>query len=358
MALSALAAEPNGPAPSGAPSAQLIPASDPRIRYCGRFDTADPAGPVVIWEASTIGIDFDGDQVAARFSGVTGQVFFDAAVDGASSILALREGAPGNAVAIAVSGPGRHHLVLFKRSEASAGTARFSGFEIAPGARVFSQPPSGRGMRMLFIGDSITVGACDEDGDKDQWEDRRTHNAAFSWAALTAAAFSADYENISVSGIGVAAGYVDVLDGQVWDRTYPHASSPRARLGEWIPDVVFVLLGSNDDSYPRDHGLPFPGNFVGNYVSLVHAVRAAYPSSSIVLVNGAMWEGTHSPSLIKAFAAAASELEARDPGISHFVFVHWTANHPRVADHRVLAGEAIAWLRGRPFMHAGPAVPR
>lgn len=358
MGLSAVAAEPNAPAASPSPATQFIPASDSRIRYFGRFDFGDPGRPVVIWEASTIGIDFDGDRVAVRFSGVTGQVFFDATVDGDGSILALREGMPDKDMALAVSGPGPHHLVLFKRSEATAGTACFTGFEIAPGARVFPQAPAGRAMRMMFIGDSITVGACDEDGDKDQWEDRRTHNAAFSWAALTAAAFSADYQNISVSGIGVAAGYVDVLDGQVWDRIYPKASSPRARLGEWTPDVVFVLLGGNDDSYPRDHGLPFPDNFVENYVSLVHQVRAAYPKSPIVLIRGAMWEGTHSPPLIAGLTTAVSELESKDPGISHFVFTHWTSNHPRVADHRALADEVIPWLKGRPFMNSGATVPR
>jgi lysophospholipase L1-like esterase len=205
-------------------------------------------------------------------------------------------------------------------------------------------------MRMEIYGDSITAGACDEDGDKDQWEDRRTHNAAKSWAALTAAAFSADYRNISISGIGLAAGYDDVLMGQVWDRTYPDASSPKADLTAWVPDVVLVLLGDNDDSYPRSKGLPFPTNFGEKYSALIHGIRGAYPRAHIVLMNGAMWAGTNSKELGSAWGAVVKSLEAGDPAMSDFTFAHWTMNHPRVSDHRMLADELIAWLRRQPYM--------
>jgi lysophospholipase L1-like esterase len=119
-----------------------------------------------------------------------------------------------------------------------------------------------------------------------------------------------------------------------------------------LPDVVFVLLGDNDDSYPRAHGLPFPGNFVEKYVSVVDAIRAAYPKASIVLLNGGMWAGTHSPPLGAAWTAAVSRLEAKDSGISHYTFVHWTDQHPRVADHREMADELLAWLKAQPFMKA------
>ena len=268
---------------------RAVPASDIHFRYAGRFDFADPAGPVVIWEASTIAIDFEGDRANVRFGGVAGQVFFDAWVDGARTLLPLREGAPDTSLALPVPGPGRHHLVLFKRSEASAGTARFRGIEVAPGAGVFSQAVPGSRMKMEFIGDSITAGACDEDGPEDQWDDRKTHDAAFSWAAVTAAEYSADYRNISISGIGLVTGFTDIVMGQVWDRTYPAAASARADLGAWVPDVVFVLLGDNDASYPKAHSLPFPATFSEKYAALIHAVRAAYPRAEIVLLNGGMW---------------------------------------------------------------------
>ncbi len=357
LAALALALSPIGAA-SATPPMQPVPASDTRFRYGGRLDAADLASPVVIWEASTVAIDFDGDRASVRFSGATGQVYFDATVDGKSTILALKEGSHDTTLPLEVSGTGRHHLVLFKRSEASAGTVHFEGIDISPGAAVYSPPLPAFMMKMEFIGDSITAGACDEDGAEDQWESRRTHNAAYSWAAVTAAAFSADYRNISISGIGLAAGYDDVLMGQVWDRTYPSASSAKADLTQWTPDVVLVLLGDNDDSYPRSHSLPFPTQFGEKYAALVHAIRTAYPKASIVLLNGAMWAGIHSKELETAWGAVVAKLESQDAGIRHYTFAHWTMNHPRVADHRALADEVDTWLGSQAFMRAASGAGR
>jgi lysophospholipase L1-like esterase len=348
LALSASAA----PAPSPM-DVQFVPASDPHFHYDGRFDFADPASPVAIWEASTIAVDFDGDRASVRFSGVTDQVFFNATVDGATTVLALHKATPEATLPLVVSGGGRHHLVLFKRSEASAGTVHFNGLEIAQGARVHSPDLPKYKLRMEIYGDSITAGACDEDGPKDQWDDRRTHNAAYSWAALTASEFSADYRNISISGIGLAAGYTDIVMGQVWDHVYPNPSSPKADPAKWTPDVVLVLLGDNDDSYPRDHSLPFPSAFAEKYAAFIHAIRAAYPRASIVLLNGGMWAGTHSKELQPAWNAVVADLEASDPGISHYTFSHWTQNHPRVVDHRALADELDAWLKTTLFKDRG-----
>src|SRR5262245_36782812 len=50
-------------------SPQFISASDGRFRYEGRFDFTNADAPVVIWQASRISIDFDGDTVSLRFDG-------------------------------------------------------------------------------------------------------------------------------------------------------------------------------------------------------------------------------------------------------------------------------------------------
>jgi lysophospholipase L1-like esterase len=329
---------------------QVVGAGDARFRYGGRIDFRDPASPDLVWQASTVALDFTGDRLAVRLAGVQGQVFLNATVDGATVVLDPPDGGPTQEIPVAVSGPGPHHLVLFKRTEASAGTAHFAGVAIAAGARASRPSAVPARLRMEIYGDSITAGACDEDGPQDQWADRRTHNAARSWAADTAAAVGADYRNIAVSGIGVADGYADVLMGQVWDRIAPAADAPKADLTAWTPDVVLVLLGQNDDGHPRVHGQPFPAAFVANYIALVRALRSAYPHAHVVLLNGGMWAGVNSPDLGPAWGRAVAQLEAGDPAISHFTFRHWTNNHPRVADHQAMADELVAWLGPQPFM--------
>jgi lysophospholipase L1-like esterase len=335
---------------AGSDQANLLPASDSRFRYEGRFDFADPAAPVVIWQASRIAVDFDGTTLGLRFANASDQCFFNAVIDGRSTMVELRNGKQPVGVSFSGLGAGRHSLVLFKRSEATAGTVRFLGIELAPGARAWAPPRPVYRLAMEFIGDSITAGACDEDGPADQWDNRATHNNALSYGALTSAAFSADYLNIAVSGIGIASGYVSVLMGQVWDRIYPDAQSPRADLARWTPAVVFINLGENDDSFTRGHKEPFPPGFADGYVALVQAIRRAHPGARIVLLRGGMFGGSQSEPLINAWQSAVSRLETGDPRISHFVFQHWTGNHPRVADHRAMADELIAWLRSQDFM--------
>jgi lysophospholipase L1-like esterase len=329
-----------------------IPAADARFRYEGRFDLSDSNAPVIVWQASRISLDFEGDALGLLFDDAKGQCFFNAEVDGSNTVVEIREGKPVTPATLAGFGPGRHHLVLFKRSEADAGTVRFRGVELAAGEKAWAPPAPVYPLRMEFFGDSITVGACNEDGDTDQWDNRRTHNAALSYAALTATAFSADYRNIAVSGMGIASGWVDRKAGEVWDRIYPNPASARADLTKWVPQVIFVNFGENDDSYPRAHGQPSPEGYTDGYIAFVHAIRTAYPAAHVVLLRGGMFGGAQSEPLRQAWESAITQLEATDQGISHFVFKHWTQNHPRVADDRALADELIAWLKQQPFTQA------
>jgi len=309
----------------------------------------------VVWQGSRIRLDFTGDQLAFRFEGLSGQNFFEVHVDDAQAVLAVPAGADQRIACPLPLTSGRHRLMLFKRSEASAGTARFRGIEIARAADAFAPAAPGDRLAMEFIGDSITAGACNEDGPADQWEDRRTHNNALSYGAMTAAAFAADYRNIAVSGMGIVVGWVPFRAAEVWDRVYPDPKSSKADLSTWTPDVVFVNLGENDDSFTHAKGLPFPATFSAEYVALVRAIRRAHPAATIVLLRGGMYGGAQSAALRQAWEAAVAELEQGDPQMAHFVFQHWSSNHPRVNDDRALADELAAWLKSQPFARAWPA---
>lgn len=333
-------------------SVETISPADPRFRYEGRFDFSDANAPVVIWEASRISIDFESDTLKLLFDGSTWQCYFNADIDGNTTIVDVNKGMPPKGTTFAGLGKGRHHLELFKRSEASAGTVCFKGIEIDDGAKAWRSVPVSYKLRMEFIGDSKTAAACNEDGDVDQWDNRRTHNAALSYAEMTAEAFKADCRNISVSGMGVITGYVDVNAGQMLDKLYPKASSPVADLNEWVPDVVFVNLGANDESFTRTHNQPFPVDFTDKYVSLVRAIRAAYPKARIILLQGGMYGGMHSEPLLKAWKVAVAQLESGDKNISHYIFKYQAKQHPRVAEHRILADELISWLKKQYFMKA------
>jgi hypothetical protein len=332
----------------------LVPAGDPAFRYSGRVDARGPDWPVLVWESTRVAVDFRGPDLTLRFGAASGQNFFDLAVDGRAEVVAVR---PGPASVLAYAHPlsaGLHHLELVKRSEAAAGVAAFGGIDVRD-ARSVRPPAAGpAGPRFQFFGDSITAGACNEDGPVDQWADRRTHNAEQSYAALAARALGAEYRIVAVSGIGIVTGYVDATFGQVWNRLYPEAASPAAALAGWQPDVIFFNFGENDASFSAKQGRPVPADFAARYQDLVRQVRAAYPRAQLVLLRGGMGEGATNSALIGAWTAAARLLEAGDPAVSHFAFAHWSRQHPRVADDQAMAAELAAWLRRQPFFAARP----
>ncbi len=334
---------------SPALAAPTLPASDARFRYEGRVDHANPQQPVLIWSGTRVSVDFEGSHLALVFGAASDQSVFNVTVDGVTEIADIRS-ANARYVWPRPIGAGRHHLEIFKRSEAAKGHVAFAGLELAAGAQAWAPPAPAYKAKFEFIGDSITAGACNEDGAQDQWDDFRTHNHALSYGNLTSQAFSADHRAVAVSGMGIRIGYVEVLAGQTWNKLYPRADSPRADLAAWQPDVTFVNFGENDDSFTNGHKLPFPPDWVSGYVALVRDIRAAYPRTQIVLLRGGMTGGAKSERLRTAWEAAVKEAEAADPHIAHFVFTHYSALHPRVSDDRIMADELTAWLKQQAFM--------
>lgn len=322
--------------------AQAISPDNPAFVYEGRIDFSDTAAPVIVWQGSRIRIDFTGTELSFAFSDLRGQSYFNGEIDGQPFVLTAENGAVPCPIELA---PREHSLLLSKRSEPDAGWVAFRGIRIADTASVSKPTLPDYAMRMLFYGDSITAGANNEDGEVDQWEDRSTHNNAQTYAAMTARAFDADYRNIAVSGMGISIGYKDFTAPEVWNRVYPDRESARADLAGWMPDVVFLNFGENDDSFSKNDGLPFPADFVERYVAMVRAMRAAYPDSRIFILRGGMSGGAKSERLRAPWEKIVATLESTDAKIRHFAFEHWTPQHPRVADHRIMADELIAWLR-------------
>lgn len=330
-------------------------AKEPLFHYQGRVDRSRPDGVSLIWQSSTVSAGFTGEKLDLLFAYAEGQNYFDLTVNGVVSVIEVPAG-KNRVVSVPVT-PNRGAISSFtlaKRTEAAAGWVVLSGVNLGPGAHLEKSAAPSSQWRFQFFGDSITAGACNEDGAEDQWETRRTHNGLKSYAAFTASAFQADLRNVSVSGMGIVTGYVPFTASQIWDRLYPSPTSPRADLTEWTPDVVFVNYGENDTSFTKNQGQPFPASFSSGYVSLIHSIRGAYPNAEIVLLRGGMSGGATDPHLRAAWEAAVARLETEDRRIAHFVFQHYSLPHPRVADDRAMADELVAWLKQQPFMAHKP----
>ena len=326
------------------------PAEEAAFRYEGRIDHGNPHSRVLIWQGSRVSFRFEGKRLQLYFGPTTGQSYYDLVVDGQRVLVSLtKEGYTSRFEYPLPLATGLHSATLTKRSEADAGYAAFEGVGLEPQARLLPlefKPAAEEAY--LFFGDSITVGACNEDGAEDQWENRSTHNNALSYGALTAQAMKADYRNIAVSGMGIRIGYVDKIAAQIWNRLYPRPDAPIQLEAGWVPTHIFINYGENDDSFSKSHNQSFPADFSEGYVALVREIRKAYPQAWITLLRGGMAGGATSPVLREAWEKAVTLLEAEDKRLDHFVFKHWSGLHPRVADDQAMASELVSKLQSSP----------
>ncbi|WP_404425516.1 GDSL-type esterase/lipase family protein [Nibricoccus sp. IMCC34717] len=327
--------------------AQSYSAREIPLQFDGRIDTQHSSGPVLIWQASRVSFAFSGDRLELEFEVLFGMVGLRLEIAGRSERLSLRTVGV-HTHRLDGLGDGVHEVVLTKTSEADAGWVALR--RVGVEGKVLASAARAAALRFEFFGDSITAAACSEDGAVDQWDDRTLHDSLTSYAAFTAAAFGASHGNTSVSGMGICTGYVPQRAGEIWDRLYPRAESPRAELSRVVPQLVCVNWGENDHAHSSEFNYPFPEDFAAKYVEVVGRIRATYPTAPLVLLRGGMAGGATGEGLRKAWEAARQTLQAADPTVHAFVFSHWTELHPRKADHRRMADELVAWLRAQPFL--------
>lgn len=322
---------------------QQTPVDARALRYQGRIDFTDPSAPVLVWQGSTVTFATDARQIMLGFDQLKGQVFIDVSTEQETQTFEVEDGWQ---VVDLPAADSLRTVTVFKRTEAAAGTVAFTGVKAPTGAQLHPVATDHNKLNLMFYGDSITVGACNEDGAVDQWHTVATHNTAKSYAALTARQLDAELRTVAVSGVGVVTGYKPYTMEQIWDKLYPAPSSRKAELS-WQPDWVFVNLGENDDSFTRNNNQPFPPQFTQEYVELVRAIRQAYPHTRIVLLRGGMYGGARSERLINSWQKAVAQLQNSDDNIEQYVFEHYSRLHPRVEDHQMMAAELIQWMQAK-----------
>ncbi len=321
----------------------LVSAADPRLVYTGRVDMVEPNAPILIWAGTTISARFEGTSIGVKLKNEWGQNFFNVIVDGEVARIGPLTDVPIVYPVHVKAGKQVHTLELYKRTEATQGNASFMGL-VLPSSGKMHEARTRKARRVEFYGDSISVGACNEDPGEDQWDDFSTHNNYNAYTAMTARAFSADAMMTAVSGIGVSASWEPITMPQVYDRLYPRRDAPAWDYKRWTADVVVVNLGTNDENFPRSQNRPFPSEYVGEYATLIRNIRNKYPKAEIFCVLGGM---EVSPELANHFQRALREVERDDKKVHGYVFDNRIneKRHPRVDTHRKMAEGLVAEIK-------------
>jgi lysophospholipase L1-like esterase len=342
----ALPEPPPWPAPSG-------PAA---VRFIGRFDKGDAAGPRFAWSGSMIHARFRGTQVSMKLHD-TGPNTYSVWIDK----LPARKltSSPDQQIHVLATGlpAGEHDVTIAKNTEASVGDAQFLGFDFGPGGELL--PPRVRERRLEFVGDSITAGFGIEGPNAQCPFSPATENVELTYAALLARAFGADATMLAWSCKGITRNCDGTTAGtmpELYTRTLPQYAWSKWEFGGYAPDAVIVALGTNDFA----QGDPGEGPFVKGYVELLKSIRASYPQAYILAVAGPMItdDALVPRERLYVTEAVKARNDASDARVASIIFPPHDmgkdgaacGEHPSAATHRKMAEEmatklkkALAW---------------
>lgn len=167
-------------------------------------------------------------------------------------------------------------------------------------------PTPDKDLKIEFIGDSITCGYGVDDEDMNHHFATNTEDATKAYAVKTAELLDADYSLVSFSGHGIISGYSGNGRKQASQlvpnfytkvgRTYGKAPVDVSKIdwdfSSFVPDVVVINLGTNDDSYVKgDEEKTF--DYIDGYVKFLGTIREKNPDAQIVCTLGTMGDNLY-----------------------------------------------------------------
>lgn len=252
---------------------------------------------------------------------------------------------------------------IVKLSEAAMSTVGIQ--EIAVDAEEGITPTPEKARKIEFIGDSITCGYGMDDEKADSVFSTSTEDATKTYAYLTAQALEADYSMVSYSGYGIISGFTD-NDQKLLTHLLPDyyelvaksegrfdgvldPRSIRWDFNQFVPDLIVINLGTNDDSYAKDDA-DRQAEYARQYVEFLKQVRSHNANATILCTLGIMGDRLY-PLVEQAVREYTKQ--TGDSNISAMKFDvqsaedGYTVNfHPSHATHIKAAKKLTTYIRG------------
>jgi hypothetical protein len=331
---------------------KFFAANNDFIRITGRVEQHKDSVSIY-WQGTSILFNMDGTGARVVMNDERGENYFNVVIDGVSlKYFKLKKGK--HEYSIATDLPkGKHTLELIKRTEWDRGKTVFSGVNLTDDAGIVALPPARR-RTIEFFGNSITSGYANEDYSGHDSPDSSLTNNYYSYAAITARHFDANFYCTSKSGIGIMLSWFPLTMPELYDRLNPSDSTSHWKFSTVEPQVVVINLFQNDswlvknpdhESFKKTFGTTAPTEkfIIRSYKDFVSSIRQVYPRSTIICLLGPM-DITKDGSPWPGYVTKAVD-ELADPKILYHFFPYTSkTGHPRVEQHKQAADDLIRFI--------------
>lgn len=338
----------------------IVAATHPDIAWMGRTAPSGAGGVRCAYPGIAITLCSDATRVAIRAQAATADCYVDVAVDGgAASRLRLSAGAADTVVADGLAPGVAHRIVLVRRTESWMGAMTVDGVVLSGGRLLPAPPPSSR--RLLFIGDSITCGACVEQLPPDYPDGHGSCNAARSFGMELGRRLAAQVHLVSYGGRGVIRDWQGLGNDAIanapvfFERALPDDPASAWDHAAYQPDAVVVGLGTND----FNQGIPDERVWTAAYAAFLARIRAVHPKARIIITSSPMF-GPRVDNGDRAKAASHEHYldetvllraQAGDHQVEAFRYRHMPGSaknaHPTAPQHLLMADDLEPLLRAR-----------
>jgi hypothetical protein len=327
--------------------------SDEKIKITGRVLHQDSVG--LFWSASSVKMKFRGASLKAQLRDEKGKNYFNVVIDG-DSVRYVRLDSTRQFYTLASGLPdGEHTVELIKGTEYDRGSTWFYGVQVIDGELL--DLPKGNNRFIEFYGNSITAGYAIDDNTGGDSPDSSYTNNYYTYAALTARHFDADYHCIVKSGIGIMVSWFPMIMPELYYRHNPNDSSSRWNFSQRKPDIVVVNLMQNDSwlvkmpdhpSFKQRFGTtpPTADQIKAAYNKFVSGIRHEYPDAHIICALGSM-DATAKGSVWPGYVTDV--VNSMNDSKIYTLFFPFTAKdgHPRRAQNEEMAKALIEFIDAR-----------
>jgi hypothetical protein len=319
------------------------------IQYDNRIDFSDGDYALLTWGGAAAKIHFIGDGVKVLLQNKRSPSYLNVILD--DSIFVIQSDSSKKWFTLASNlSPGEHTVQIFKRT--NNGNLKFYGFQLSPGAELIK--PKKRTKIIEFIGDSVTGGSSIHDSSGYNWRGLNSDNY-FTYGAVTARYFDAQYYCVAQGGIGLMVGGQEISMPEKYDRVNLRDADKKWDFSKVQPNIVVINLFQNDysifndpkgDRFKKKFGdtIPDENYIVGEYIKFVNRIKKIYPNTKIICSLGSMdaaKDGSPWPGYIEN---AVKKINS--PNVYYCLFPYKkTSGHPNVKQHKVMADTLINFIK-------------